>query len=83
MRNQLVHAGSFGDDDPDAVIGAAGQALHAIFEAFSWGSWRTAPTAPDPLRALAERMVGPWLPGQAADRGVGRDADRPSQRAGR
>lgn len=63
MRNQLVHTGSLAGYDPNAVISAAGEALHEIFEAFSWESWRTAPTAPEPLRALTERMVGPWLPG--------------------
>jgi hypothetical protein len=63
MRNQLVHAGSLTGYEPDAVIGAAVDALHAVFEAFSWESWRTAPTAPEPLGALARRMVGPWLPG--------------------
>jgi hypothetical protein len=62
IRNNLVHAGRLTGSDPDAAIGAALEALHAVFEAFSWGSWRTAPTAPEPLRALAERMVSPWLP---------------------
>jgi len=63
MRNQLVHTGSLAGYDADAVIGAALDALHHVCAALSWGSWRTAPTAPEPLRALAERMVGPWLPG--------------------
>jgi hypothetical protein len=62
IRNNLVHAGRLTGSDPDAAIGAALEALHAVFEAFSWGSWRMAPTAPEPLRALAERMVSPWLP---------------------
>jgi hypothetical protein len=63
MRNQLVHAGTLTGYVPDAVIGAAVEALDTVFAAFAWESWRTAPTAPGPLRALVERMTGAWLPG--------------------
>ncbi|MCL6645871.1 MAG: hypothetical protein K6U88_13030, partial [Dehalococcoidia bacterium] len=63
MRNQLVHAGTLTGYTPDAVIAAAVEALDTVFAAFSWESWRTAPTASAPLRALVERMTGAWLPG--------------------
>lgn len=63
MRNQLVHTGTLTGYDPDAVLNSALEALHEVFAAFSWESWRTAPTAPEPLRALTGRMAGSWLPG--------------------
>lgn len=64
MRNQLVHQGSLDGYAPEEVITVALAALDTLFEALAWGSWRAAPSAPDRLDVLIERLADGLLPGR-------------------